>query len=197
MLPMLLRLTAQSTTLVLLAASAMGTGLMAFTAATNNRTSLWTNRSQSSAPLLPNGVPKSCPVTKPALPPFVPPPGYPAEPGPDYFWFGTLKLWTNLPADGAWRGLGHYTPDDPTFRQKLFFWRQGYKVTSESRPALKVTGRRMDGPAPALQRDRPNGSWQDNRYPFIVTGVNFPTLGCWEVTAAYREDKLTFIVWLE
>jgi hypothetical protein len=93
--------------------------------------------------------------------------------------------------------LGHYTPDDPTFRQKLFFWRQGYKLSSESQPNLKVTGRRMDGFAPPLQSDRPNGSWQDKRYPFIVTGVNFPTLGCWEVTAAYREGKLTFVVWLE
>jgi hypothetical protein len=29
-----------------------------------------------------------------------------------------------------------------------------------------------------------------------VTGVNFPTLGCWELTADYQGDRLTFVVWV-
>jgi len=45
-----------------------------------------------------------------------------------------------------------------------------------------VTGRRLDASAPPLQADNANAGWQDKQRPFIVTGVNFPTLGCWEVT---------------
>ena len=91
-------------------------------------------------------APESCRVTKPPARPFVPPSPYPAETSPDSFWFGTVKLWTRLPADGTWRGLPHYTPDDPTFRQKLLFWRKGYK--SELPRQLTVTGRRLDASAP-------------------------------------------------
>jgi hypothetical protein len=31
---------------------------------------------------------------------------------------------------------------------------------------------------------------------FIVTGINFPTLGCWEITARYENDELTFVLWI-
>jgi len=151
----------------------------------------------SSSLIAADGLPNSCPVTKRSVSSFLPPSGYPAEAGPDRFWFGTAKLWTSLPADGTWKGLGHYTPDDPTFRQKLFFFRQGYKLREEPSPKLTVTGRRINASASPLQSDKANGSWQDKRYPFMVTGVNFPTLGCWEITADYHGDKLTFVVWLE
>ena len=91
-----------------------------------------------------NEVPNSCPVTKPyqtSL--FVPPSPYESNAGAGTFWFGTDRLWTNLPANGTWR-LGHYTPSDPTFSQKLFWWRQGYDWRTEPQPNLKVTGTLCD-----------------------------------------------------
>jgi hypothetical protein len=30
----------------------------------------------------------------------------------------------------------------------------------------------------------------------LVVGINFPTLGCWEITGRYRDDTLTFVVWV-
>lgn len=142
-------------------------------------------------------VPASCPVTRPdqtGL--FVPPSPYSRKTSPGSFWFGTDKLWTSLPRDGAWRGLRGYTPDDPTFRQKLFWWRQGYDWDTDRRPQLTVRGRRLDAPAPPLHVDEPNGGWVHLEQPFIVVGFNFPTLGCWEVTGRYRDDELTFVVWV-
>ena len=142
-------------------------------------------------------VPESCPITKTISHPFVPPTPYPARTGPDSFWFGTAKLWTRLPSDGTWRGLPHYTPSDPTFRQKLFFWRQGYSLRSDLPPHLRVTGRRLDGWAPPLASDNANAGWTDDeKQPFMVTGVNFQALGCWEVTADYHGDQLKFVVWV-
>ena len=142
-------------------------------------------------------VPESCPVTKTPARPFTPPSPYPSKTSPDSFWYGTARLWTSLPANGTWRGLPHYTLGDPTFRQKLFYWRQGYNLQSESPPHLTVTGKRLDDSAPPLAADEANAGWQsDKEHPFIVTGVNFPTLGCWEVTGDYHGDKLTFVVWV-
>jgi hypothetical protein len=141
-------------------------------------------------------VPKTCSVTKPANQPFAPPPPYPAKPSGGQFWFGTDRLWTALPETGAWIGLGPYTPSDPTFRQKLAFWRQGYDPHAEPRPNLIVNGRRLDSPAGPLQSDgKGNGSWTKDDQ-FIMTGINFPTIGCWQITAHYEDDELTFVVWV-
>jgi len=148
-------------------------------------------------------VPSSCPVTKPSGQTLIPPAPYAAKPSLDQFWFGTDKLWTALPVGGTWSGLPHYTPDDPTYRQKLAFWRQGYDPHREPRPNLTVTGRRIDGPAGPLQTDgKGNGSWT-NDDQFIMTGINFPTLGCWEITGHYQSDELdesdelTFVIWVD
>jgi hypothetical protein len=141
-------------------------------------------------------APKTCSVTKPASQPFVPPPPYPAKPSRGQFWFGTDRLWTRLPETGAWIGLGHYTPSDPTFRQKLFFWRQGYDAHAETQANLIVRGRRIDAPAQPLQTDGPGtGSWTADDQ-FLVTGINLPTIGCWEITGRYENDEVTFVVWV-
>jgi hypothetical protein len=145
----------------------------------------------------PVNPPETCPVTKPyqtSL--FVPPLPYQARATPNTFWFGSDRLWTNLPAYGTWRGLPHYTPNDPTFRQKLFWWRQGYDWHTEPGPKLKVTGRRLDSPAPPLAADPANSGWVQPDQPFMVVGINFPTLGCWEITGHSEADQLTFVVWV-
>ncbi len=98
--------------------------------------------------------------------------------------------------DGTWGGLPHYTPDDPTFRQKLIWGREGYDWHTEPQPKLTVTGRRLDSPAPPLAADQANNGWVQQDQPFIVVGINFPTLGCWEITGHYDADQLTFVVWV-
>jgi hypothetical protein len=146
-----------------------------------------------------DAVPDSCPVTKP-LKQYVPPSPYPQTPSGDTFWFGSDHLWANLPADGTWKGLQHYKPSDPTFRQKLFLWRQFYDVHTEPQPELAVTGRRLDSYAPPLLADRTTNGWAQRDQPFMLVGINFPTLGCWEIkahyTGHYADDELTFVVWL-
>jgi hypothetical protein len=141
-------------------------------------------------------APNTCSVTKLANQPFVPPPPYPAKPSRGEFWFGTDRLWTALPVNGTWSRLPHYTPGDPTFRQKLAFWRQGYDPHTEPRPNLTVSGRRIDSLAGPLQTDGKGiGSWTKDDQ-FIGTGINFPTTGCWEITGRYENDELTFVVWV-
>lgn len=143
-------------------------------------------------------APDSCPVTKATTRPFVPPAPHFAKPSVSSvssFWFGTERLWTALPENGTWR-LGHYKPDDPTFRQKLFFWRQGFNPQTDLQPRLTVSGKRIDTEAPPLQTDGPGNNSSTGNDQFIVTGINFPTAGCWEVTGHYGKDELTFVVWV-
>lgn len=152
---------------------------------------------QQSGTALPANAPDSCPVTKPYDRPFVPPFPKPSIQRDDnFFWFGTDRLWTQLPANGTWNGLPHYSPFDPTFRQKLFFWRLGYDPRLEPQAKLTITGRRIDSAAPPLLSDKTsNGGWHGDD-TFIVTGINFPTLGCWQITGHYQDDELTFVIWV-
>ena len=142
-----------------------------------------------------DNAPETCPVTKPyqtSL--FVPPLPYRAKAAKGSFWFGTDRLWTNLPSDGTWRGLPYdTTADRPTFGQKLFWWRQGYDAYAEPQPKLTVTGKRLDSPAPPLAVDRATNVFVAHGAAMLV-GLGFPTLGCWEITGRYEGDDLTFVV---
>jgi hypothetical protein len=137
-------------------------------------------------------VPEACQVTKPLAHPFVPPSPYPNQVGPDDFWFGNEKLWTVLPTDGTWRGLPHYRPTDTAFRQKLLWWRRGWRI--ENPPKLRVTGRRLDSPAAPLEAEASNGWTDDANHPFIIVGMDIPTLGCWKVTGRYEDAELSFVI---
>jgi hypothetical protein len=135
------------------------------------------------------GVAETCRVTKASDQPFVPPPPYPKKPSSGGFWFGTDRLWTALPVDGEWRG----------FRQKMGWWRYGYDWRAEPKPKLTVTvtGRRLDSPAPPLTVDQASSvSVTGTRPGYMMVGINFPTVGCWEISGHYEDDELTAVVYL-
>ena len=57
---------------------------------------------------------------------------------------------------------------------------------------LEVSGRRLEGPAPPLRAEVPQG------YPgdYQASGVFFPTSGCWEVEARADGSILQFVVYV-
>jgi hypothetical protein len=137
-------------------------------------------------------VPETCAVTKPLDHPFVPPRPYLAARGVN--WFGTDRLWTFLPSNGIW-GLG----------EKTFWFREEWgrsKRINQSIPEIDtakftVTARRLDGPAPPPEVGQASSSYREEDWKaFLVGGINFPTTGCWEVSARYQNDELTFVVWV-
>jgi hypothetical protein len=72
---------------------------------------------------------------------------------------------------------------------------EGEIKTGWFRPAgatLGVTGRRIDGDAPALHAQFPCC------YPtrFRASGLYFPTSGCWQVDARAAVSELSFVVWV-
>ncbi|MBA3943429.1 MAG: hypothetical protein H0X37_02570 [Herpetosiphonaceae bacterium] len=130
----------------------------------------------------------ACPVTRPPNPPFVPPPPYLSSPpslDPHDFWYGTGELWTNLPKDDVWGQLPH---EDAGFTQKVFWYQDFDKPES----GLTVTGRRLDAAAPPLlvSPTIDGGGFLGA----TLTGVDFPTLGCWEITGHLKGHDLRFVV---
>lgn len=147
-------------------------------------------------PAAPETPRANCPTTRPPEPLFIPPARYLQKPpGEGSFWFGTEKLWTLLPADGIWQ-LGHYTPTDPRYRQKTFWWRKGYHWRANPTPPLMVRGRRLDAPAPTFVAKRATNGYRDDWNSFMVVGLDIPTVGCWEITGRYEADSLTYVIWV-
>ena len=59
------------------------------------------------------------------------------------------------------------------------------------RGELHITGHRLDADAPPLRSTVPKG------YPgkgFQMSGIIFPTPGCWEITGRVADASLTFVV---
>jgi hypothetical protein len=127
---------------------------------------------------------------------FIPPLPYRQKAGPGQFWFGTNRLWTSLPIDGTWKGLPQHSPGDLSFREKMAFYRQGYTVDNDPQPPkLVIKARRLDTDSSSYVLDQPITVWHDDRdHPFIMTGINFGALGCWEIRARYSDDEIRFVI---
>jgi hypothetical protein len=55
---------------------------------------------------------------------------------------------------------------------------------------LTIEARRLDGKAPPLRADIPDGYGDKGFQP---SGIHFPTEGCWKVTGTVGNAKLTFV----
>jgi hypothetical protein len=128
---------------------------------------------------------KRCPVTLPS------PHGPSGSARQAFFgWgssYGNGKLWVG----GLWpHGLiivGHgFVDRRGRVGMKFGWWR-----TVDGR--LRITGRRLDGPAPALQASVPAGYGATG---FQSSGVIFPTEGCWQITGAVHRTTLTFVTFV-
>jgi hypothetical protein len=138
--------------------------------------------------------PANCRMTLPADGRFVPPSPFPPEPGDGTglfdFWFGTEKLWTQLPADGTWRSWATIKRDDFVYSDKLPWFRMRPAFSLKD-GQLTVTGRRLDGPAPSFTASSGGGI-----NAMIMSGIDIPTFGCWEITGHYKDQELSFTVWV-
>ena len=140
-----------------------------------------------------DAIPSTCPVTRPSEHPFRPPAPYPSA---GAVWIGNEKLWTYIPENGIWRGLPHYTPEDPRLRQKLFWWHQGYDWRKENPPELIVRGKRLDAFAPPIDTDEHANNAGMSGSVAMVVGIFIPTVGCWEITGEYHGEQLSYVVWV-
>jgi hypothetical protein len=135
-----------------------------------------------------------CRVTRPANPPFVPPPAYAFKvPNPSFFPYGTDELWTELLVDGKWVAFGKDS-DAWVYQNKLTFWHRGFDWRKDE-PKLTVTAKRLDGEAPAVTAAHANAVFIPNKEAAgMMTLIAIPTLGCWQITAHYQGHDLSYVV---
>ena len=103
-------------------------------------------------------------------------------------WYGTESLAVQLPP-GAWPT----TAPGARIAVKLFWWSAGFRPGMESN--LSVELKELSGaPAGAVVSRATNaradslGGWT------MLTGIDFPTAGCWEITGRYLGQELKFVV---
>jgi hypothetical protein len=138
--------------------------------------------------------PADCPVTISENASFkAPEPFSSAAPWEGIFWYGTEGLWTALHTDGVWAKLPK-TSDGYT--QKIMWWSDSYVLKDELEPALVVSGQRLDAKSEPLRFYGATNAMADDIGEAMLTGVEFPTLGCWEVHGEYKNSELTFVVWI-
>jgi hypothetical protein len=78
----------------------------------------------------------------------------------------------------------------------MLWYRKGYNWTDDPHPPLNVYGKNLDGSAPPFTVEGAYAAGNPPQY-FMTMGLNIPSAGCWEITGTYRQDKLTFIVWVK
>jgi hypothetical protein len=133
----------------------------------------------------PAATPFDCPVTQPN--------GIQPPPGANVFGkgngdYGNDVLWTSL---WIWGEGAVNIPDDdhlqPDGRIVDMKW-AWYRFVPGT---LRITGRRLDAPAPPLESDTSGYG----EIGFNASGITFPTVGCWEITGTVGDKgSLTFVV---
>lgn len=109
-------------------------------------------------------------------------------------WFGSDSLAAAIPHDGIWHGMG----PERNYFNKLVWLAAGFRPGMESE--FTITGKRLDNDNDAR---KPLVSGVTNAFHdsfggwTIMTGLGFPTTGCWEVTGSYQGQELTFVVRVE
>lgn len=146
----------------------------------------WTAAGGVASPATPVATRADCPVTAPNeynTPPDMQ--GADFEGG-----YGNDALWTNV-----WMWGEGWVPVDPEHVQAdgslgdlKWAW---YRFVPGK---LTIEGRRLDGPADPLRAEIPDGYGDIG---FQVSGLTFPTGGCWEVTGRVADASLTFVTWVE
>lgn len=137
---------------------------------------------------------EACTVTRPN-PPLAAPSPYPSSPPDDrYAWFGTPQLWTMLELDGeVWTGGSHLA-----LMRKMFWWSSDWPGQREEPvPALTVVATRLDGPGTFTAGPATNAAADDLGGEAMLVGVEFPTPGCWQLTAQYGDAVLSYVVWIK
>jgi hypothetical protein len=93
----------------------------------------------------------------------------------------------------VWIGLPRGT--DGARGQKTFWWSADFDVNHELQPAISVTGRQLDGPG-RFSSPAPGTNAQADFGSAMLTGVEIPRIGCWQITATYRGASLSYVVWV-
>src|SRR5262249_50416323 len=134
----------------------------------------------------------SCPETPKPQPPFTPTGADPRNNGPSSFFFGTPKLSVLLRHPWSLHENIRWFSDDVHFptpvNMKVTGRRVGALTVDEMARSVDVdalTPKTTSGPAVGRTKDGAT---------VILSSMEFPTSGCWEITARMNEAELRFVI---
>jgi hypothetical protein len=135
-------------------------------------------------------IPDSCPVTLPTEPRYDPDLPYKLEPNANSFWYGSDALFVPIRADGRWHA------DSKNDVLLLWFRKQPDWQTDFPRP-LKLTAHPIaaDGPSALISLVQSDSA--DEHAPALPTLIKLQERGCWQISANYKADYLSFVVWVD
>lgn len=104
-------------------------------------------------------------------------------------WYGSEALAVQLPRTGTWST----TAPGALIAVKLFWWSAGFRSGMESN--LNVTIRELSGAAVTAVISKPTNAYAASLGGWtMLTGIDFPQPGCWEITGQYLGQRLSFVV---
>ncbi len=104
-------------------------------------------------------------------------------------WYGSEALAVQLPYPGFWP----MTREGHLIAVKLFWWTAAFHNGKPS--DLKVTVENLDGRTNDVVISRATTAYATDLGGWtFLTGVDFPSAGCWEITGEYLGQALTFVV---
>jgi hypothetical protein len=104
-------------------------------------------------------------------------------------WYGSQSFAVQLPPDGTWPT----TAPGARLAVKLFWWSAGFKPGMESN--LIVTLKELNGAGARAVVSRATNAHSELQGGWtMLTGIDFPDAGCWEVTGRYLGQELKFVV---
>jgi hypothetical protein len=104
-------------------------------------------------------------------------------------WYGSQAFAVHLPGDGVWST----TAPGALIAVKLIWRGVGFRPGMESN--LDVSVKPLNGaPATAVVLGTTNARVESLGGWTMLTGIDFPTAGCWEITGRYLGQELRFVV---
>lgn len=103
-------------------------------------------------------------------------------------WFGSRALAVILNPDGRWST----TREGARLAVKVFWYVSDFKPRMEQQFTLRIE--RLDEGVNDAVAYGPNNAILEDDVSTIITGIDFPSEGCWRITGELREQSLKFVV---
>jgi hypothetical protein len=98
-----------------------------------------------------------------------------------------------LGPDSVWRDLPHSRDG---YSQKVFWWSEDFHVSANPYPSFTLLIERLDvASPPAVVAEKATNASTDFGTA-MLTGVEIPSPGCWQITGQYNQAELSFVVWV-
>ena len=129
---------------------------------------------------------QDCPVTMPSQSPVATAP--PATGHTSHAWYGSENLAAFIPSSGSWQGMG----PAHGYRDKFWWWANGYDASLPPLAPLKLTVTRLSGLPHEFVMTTETGGYNDDWNAMLI-GMEFPTVGCWQVVGNYQQQQLMVV----